>query len=179
VTVSFPVRKGYRPGLDPTITTGEMHDRFPDFTAGAAALADLREEAPDPDPGLADALLAAAGPSRVLRARDAARIAATYYAPALDALERVAVALKGEPPDPRPPDWLLDVPTRLKQHMKARALSRADIDIGRGAAHLEGVRAERARVADDARDHVDRILASWVPLCDELHALMSRLGDDR
>jgi hypothetical protein len=176
--VSLPVRpgKGHRPGLDPRVTTGEMHDRFPDFAGGAAALGESMAEAPDPDPGLTEALLAAAGPSRVLRARDAARIAATYYAPALAAVDRVAEILKGAPPEPRPADWLLDVPDRLRQYVKAQTLSRADIEISRGAAQLEGVRAERARVADDAGEHVDRILASWVPLCDELHALLHRLG---
>lgn len=195
--------KGHRSGLDepdPRITTGEMRDRFPDFAAGADAVAADPLEAPGHDPAvraqweaaLVPALEDISGPSRVLRVREAAEVAAWHLAglqetvdELVDLLADISATVKGKPPEQVPADWWEDLPDRVddlarqaREHRRrdelADRLGRIEVE-----KRIEDARREEhARLGRLADVRARAMLAHWVALCSETHGLLADLGVD-
>lgn len=191
--------KGHRSGLDepdPRITTGEMRDRFPDFAAGAAGVTNDAPTGPDPaalaewEAILLPEMEDISGPSRVLRTRDAAAVAAWHLAGLQTALDQVvdlltdiSATVQGRPPDPVPRDWWDDLPDRVDDlGRQARAHRRRDELADRLARleiekRIEDARTEeRERLGQLADERARVMLGHWAALCAETHELLGDLG---
>jgi hypothetical protein len=168
---------------------GEPVSAHPDFATGAqAAITD--RPLPEPDPALIEAMTVMVGPTRLIRVREAAQMAADHYSGQqafvdwlIGLLTVISATVKGEPPDPVPDDWWDDLPDRVDDLARqAREVSEArrrdDLAARLSLLSIEkrvddAREAEHARLAEQTATRRDDVLADWMKLCDSIHGLLN------